>query len=87
MEWEDYLIVPQPEVGPGTEGYWLQRPQDAGRKHEWWYMADQTPQDVLLFLQHDSEDRQVVAHTSFMQPGKPPKEPRESIEVRLFVVY
>ncbi|KAJ0153149.1 hypothetical protein CTA2_149, partial [Colletotrichum tanaceti] len=30
MAWEDYLTVPQPEVGPGVEGYWLQRPQGAG---------------------------------------------------------
>ncbi|TDZ14034.1 Gibberellin cluster GA4 desaturase [Colletotrichum spinosum] len=87
MAWEDYLVVPQPEVGPGVEGYWLQRPQDAERQHKWWYMADQTPEDVLLFLQHDSEGAQVVAHTSFSLPGPAPAEPRESIEVRLFVVY
>ncbi|KAK6209789.1 hypothetical protein QIS74_11373 [Colletotrichum tabaci] len=87
MAWEDYLTVPQPEVGPGVEGYWLQRPQDAGRRHEWWYMADQTPEEVLLFLQHDSGGAQVVGHTSFTLPGPAPKEPRESIEVRLFVVY
>ncbi|KAK1840958.1 hypothetical protein CCHR01_16408 [Colletotrichum chrysophilum] len=87
MAWEDYLTVPQPEVGPGVEGFWLQRPQDADRRHDWWYMADQTPEEVLLFLQHDSEGAQVVAHTSFTQPGPVPKEPRESIEVRLFVVY
>ncbi|KAJ0339608.1 hypothetical protein KNSL1_011952 [Colletotrichum chrysophilum] len=55
MAWEDYLTVPQPEVGPGVEGFWLQRPQDADRRHDWWYMADQTPEEVLLFLQHDSE--------------------------------
>ncbi|KAI8240261.1 hypothetical protein K4K55_001014 [Colletotrichum sp. SAR 10_96] len=82
MAWEDYLTVPQPEVGPGVEGFWLQRPQDADRRHDWWYMADQTPEEVLLFLQHDSEGAQVVAHTSFAQPGPVPKEPRESIEVR-----
>ncbi|KZL81203.1 hypothetical protein CI238_08681 [Colletotrichum incanum] len=87
MAWEDYLIVPQPEVGPGVEGFWLQKPQDAGRHHDWWYMADQTPEEVLLFLQHDSKGAQVVAHTSFTLPGPAPKEPRESIEVRLFVVY
>ncbi|GJC86159.1 gibberellin cluster GA4 desaturase [Colletotrichum liriopes] len=87
MAWDDYLIVPQPEVGPGVEGFWLQTPQDAGRRHDWWYMADQTPEEVLLFLQHDSKGAQVVAHTSFTLPGPMPKEPRESIEVRLFVVY
>ncbi|KAF0327873.1 hypothetical protein GQ607_004703 [Colletotrichum asianum] len=85
LAWKDYLTVPQPEVGPGVEGFWLQRPQDADRRHDWWYMADQTPEEVLLFLQHDSEGAQVVAHTSFTQPGPVPKEPRESIEVRLFL--
>ncbi|KAF6807770.1 hypothetical protein CSOJ01_07972 [Colletotrichum sojae] len=87
MAWEDYLVVPQPEVGPGVEGYWLQSPRDEGRRHEWWYMAEQTPEEVLLFLQHDSAGEQVVAHTSFSLPGPVPPEPRESIEVRLFVVY
>lgn len=87
MAWEDYLVVPQPEVGPGTEGYWLQRPQDAGRAHAWWFMSGQTPNDVLLFLQHDSQGAQVVGHTSFQLPGEVLPEPRESIEVRLFVVY
>ncbi|KAI8201837.1 hypothetical protein K4K52_006889 [Colletotrichum sp. SAR 10_76] len=58
MAWEDYLTVPQPEVGPGVEGFWLQRPQNVDRKHDWWYMADQTPEEVLLFLQHDSEGAQ-----------------------------
>ncbi|GKT47672.1 gibberellin cluster GA4 desaturase [Colletotrichum spaethianum] len=80
MAWKDYLIVPQPEVGPGVEGYWLQKPQDAGRSHDWWFMADQTTEEVLLFLQHDSNGAQVVAHTSFTLPGQMPKEPRESIE-------
>lgn len=117
MDWKDYLVVPQPEVGrlafllpsnsppsrlrqladtgrsflvqvgPGVEGYWLQKPQDPDRRHEWWFLSDQTPNDVLLFLQHDSNGAQVVGHTSFQLPGEEPPEPRESIEVRLFVVY
>lgn len=87
VDWEDYLIVPQPEVGPGVEGYWVQRPQKEGRAHDWWYMAEQTPEEVLLFLQHDSKGAQVVAHTSFALPGPEPDEVRESIEVRLMVVY
>lgn len=87
VDWKDYLIIPQPEVGPGVEGYWVQRPQDEGRQHNWWYMPEQTPEDVLLFLQHDSKSSQVVAHTSFALPGPTPEEPRESIEVRMFVIY
>lgn len=87
MAWEDYLVVPQPEVGPGTEGFWLQRPQNPERQHEWWFMDKQTPDEVLLFLQHDSKGAQVIGHTSFQLPGEVPKEPRESIEVRLFVIY
>ncbi|KAJ3952505.1 hypothetical protein N0V92_011056 [Colletotrichum tropicale] len=83
MAWEDYLTVPQPEVGPGVEGFWLQRPQDVDRKHDWWYMADQTPEEVLLFLQHDSKGAQVVAHTSFTQPEPVPKEPRENVHAEI----
>lgn len=87
ITWDDYLTVPQPEVGPGTEGFWLQRPQDPDRQHEWWFMESQTPEEVLLFLQHDSDGAQVVGHTSFQLPGEVPKEARESTETRLFVVY
>lgn len=86
VDWEDYLTIPQPEVGPGVEGFWLQRPQK-GAQHKWWYMDSQTPEEVLLFLQNDTKGAQVVPHTSFSLPGPAPQEPRESIEVRLVLVY
>lgn len=89
VQWEDYMAVPQPEVGPDVDGYWLQRPTEnvEGKGHEWWYMGEQEPDDVLLFLQHDSEGRQVVPHTSVDLPGPVPEEARESVEVRLVVIY
>lgn len=87
VSWDDYLIVPQPEVGPGVEGYWIQNPAGEECKYDWWYMSAQTPEDVLLFLQHDSDGSQVIPHTSFALPGPVPEEARESIEVRLVVIY
>ncbi|KAI1073629.1 hypothetical protein F5B20DRAFT_497541 [Whalleya microplaca] len=84
---EDHLLVPSPEVGPGVEGWFLKKPSKEHSKHSWWYLNEQTPEEVLLFRQYDSEGSPVVPHTAISFPGPVPDEARESIEVRMIVVY
>lgn len=57
------------------------------KNHRWWYMKDQTPEDVLVFLQHDSQGGPVVPHAAFSLPEAPPSEPRQSIEARVIAVW
>lgn len=79
---DDYLTILQPERGPDVNSWFLQKRSG----QSWWYMAEQTPEDLLLFVQHDSEGGPVVPHSSFSLPTSSDK-PRESIEVRMVVVY
>lgn len=81
---EDRLSVPQPERGADVSSWFLQKSSG----HRWWYMREQTPDDLLLFLQYDSEGGPVVPHTAFSLPGTSADDPpRESIEVRMVVVF
>ncbi|KAI9021843.1 methyltransferase [Hyaloraphidium curvatum] len=61
-------------------------------QHAWYYLPRQTPEEVLLFKQFDSEPAQVrfAPHSAFKDPNAPPEggfAPRESIELRLFVFF
>ena len=62
--------------------------------YEWYYMSEQTPEEAVMFTQHDSDviKRRKTApgcclHTAFDVPGPMPPgaKPRESVEVRAFV--
>lgn len=79
---DDHLTVPQPERGPDVNSWFLQKRSG----HRWWYMEEQTPEDLLLFLQYDSDGGPVVPHTALSLP-KSSGEARESIEVRMVVVF
>jgi hypothetical protein len=61
---------------------------------EWYYMSEQTPEEVIMFTQYDSDvlkSRRPMpgcsVHTAFDVPGPMPAGalPRESVEVRAFV--
>lgn len=80
---EELLRVAQPDRGPDTASWFLQKGSGG---HGWWYMSGQTPEDLLLFMQHDSDGGMVVPHASFSLPAQP-DEARESIEVRLIAVF
>ncbi|KAF2764963.1 hypothetical protein EJ03DRAFT_369989 [Teratosphaeria nubilosa] len=58
-------------------------------EHKWYYLSNQTPSEVLLFTQFDSEDMeeggQCVAHSSFVDPEYVDGPARESIEIKMFV--
>jgi len=57
-------------------------------KHEWYYLADQTPEEVTLIKCYDSdEDRaRLTPHSAFSDSTSPASAPdRQSIEVRALV--
>jgi len=84
---EDFILVEQPEIGPGVESYYMRKPAKAGGEYTWWYMDKQAPEEVLFFLQFDSEGRVPVAHTAVSLPEAEAEEARESIEARFIVVF
>ena len=56
--------------------------------HRWWYLSEQTPEEVTLIKCYDSEvDRaRLTPHTAFLDESSPKDAPqRESIEVRCLV--
>jgi len=59
-------------------------------EHQWWYLSDQTPEEVTLIKCFDSEDREGTArltpHSAFVDKSSPENAPhRQSIEVRALV--
>lgn len=79
---DDFVIVNDARRGPRHGSYFLQK-RDG---HRWWYMKEQTPEEILFFLQYDSAGSPPVPHTSVELPT-PPQEARQSIEVRLAVCF
>lgn len=79
---EDLLLVPDPKRGAEVSSWFLQK----GSGHNWWYMREQTPEDVLFFLQYDSDGGPAVPHTAFSLPDTA-DDTRESIEVRMIAVF
>jgi hypothetical protein len=58
--------------------------------HRWYYFRDMTPEEVLVFKAHDSDNRYAsrVAHTAFNDPTCPPGvETRSSVETRAFAFF
>jgi len=57
--------------------------------HQWFYMSDQTPEDILLFKTYDSHDVGGTAiaapHASWEEPAKSHLPPRTSFDLRAFV--
>ncbi|KAH8104736.1 hypothetical protein BXZ70DRAFT_922158 [Cristinia sonorae] len=57
-------------------------------QHEWWYLGEQTPEEVTLIKCFDSEEdrARLTPHSAFLDVGSPKDAPeRESIEVRALV--
>ena len=57
--------------------------------HQFYYMYAQRPDEVLIFKTAESDETAVgaVPHTSFREPGTEHFPTRESLEMRLLVVY
>lgn len=58
--------------------------------HRWCYFSNMTPEEVLVFITHDSDPARPhqVAHTAFFDPTCPPGTPtRGSVEMRALVLF
>ncbi len=56
--------------------------------HQWWYLAQQTPEEVTLIKCYDSKTdvARFTPHSAFFDPTSPMDAPqRQSIELRVFV--
>lgn len=60
-----------------------------GAGHRWWYASDMGPEDLLVFVGHDSATPDAVQpfHTGFDIPGNEDAAPRASLEARFFAFY
>lgn len=57
-------------------------------QHRWYYLSDQTPDEVTLIKCYDSEvdKARLTPHSAFFDASSSPEAPqRESIEVRVLV--
>ncbi|KAL7280143.1 LOW QUALITY PROTEIN: hypothetical protein ACG7TL_006562 [Trametes sanguinea] len=79
-------LVPVRYIYPNREGATFSVRYNPA--HRWWYLAQQTPDEVTLIKCYDSEtDRaRLTPHTAFWDQTSPKDAPhRQSIEVRAFV--
>ncbi|KAI9744139.1 MAG: hypothetical protein M1818_002291 [Claussenomyces sp. TS43310] len=79
-------LVPTKLIYPDREGetYAVR----AGNGHRWFYLNEQTPEEVLLIKCFDSKTdgrARRVPHTAFVDPERENEAARESIEVRALV--
>lgn len=83
-----------PDIGP-VEIYAIRAPsgEEVGR-HKWYYLKDQTPEEVLVFRIFDERyfrdgvvEKFGAPHTSFTDPGTEHLPARQSIELRCFCFF
>ncbi|KAK4500890.1 hypothetical protein PRZ48_009082 [Zasmidium cellare] len=69
---------------------------ETGCKHQWYWMKDQTVDDLLIIKLHDSEGKaeedfsapvRSAPHSSFVIPGTEDKPTRKSVEMRAVVIF
>ncbi len=60
-----------------------------GSGHRWWYLSAMSPDELLVFIGHDSATPEAVQpfHTGFDVPGHEDATPRASLEARFFAFY
>jgi hypothetical protein len=64
--------------------------KEGGEGHKWWYMSQQSPEDVLCFTIFDSKTdgrARRVPHSSFTDPEYEDRDARMSVEVRALVFH
>jgi hypothetical protein len=98
----DYISVPQADLASyeydrgeqkDVENYWVDSGLKEGQKdeelrHKWYYLHEQTPDEVMLFKIYDSDEvakTKGVAHSAVVVEGTEELPPRQSIEMRAFV--
>jgi len=83
---EAHDLVPVRHIYPHREGSTFSVRYNP--KHQWYYLSNQTPEEVTLIKCYDSEvDRaRLTPHSAFWDKSTPPVAPhRQSIEVRCLV--
>ncbi|OSX56950.1 hypothetical protein POSPLADRAFT_1050355 [Postia placenta MAD-698-R-SB12] len=83
---ETHDLVPARLIYPHREGSTFSVRYNP--KHQWYYLSNQTPEEVLLIKCYDSDvdKARLTPHTAFPDTTSPPEAPhRESIEVRCLV--
>jgi len=83
---ETHDLVPVRFIYPHREGSTFSVRYNPN--HKWYYLSNQTPEEVTLIKCYDSEVNRarLTPHSAFPDPTSPPEAPmRESIEVRCLV--
>jgi len=83
----EHDLVPTKFIYPDREGSIFSVKYNPN--HRWYYLSDQTPEEVTLIKCYDSEvdKARLTPHSAFLDAGSPPEAPhRESIEVRALVL-
>lgn len=83
---ETHDLVPVRHIYPHREGSTFGVRYNP--KHQWYYLSNQTPEEVTLIKCYDSEVNRarLTPHSAFPDSTSPPEAPqRESIEVRCLV--
>lgn len=87
---EDYLSVDVPLTAEATAEQYRLKSHTAHR-HKWYYFPSMMKDEVLLFIQYDSDvnnPTRFCFHTAFDDPTVDPKLPqRESVEVRAIAFF
>lgn len=89
---EDYVIL-QPGKRKTYDGEWsvLKHGDPAqGVRHQWYYVANQRLDELLVFKHHDSAQEGVAwrcGHGAFAIPGTEDLPDRHSLEIRAFCIY
>ena len=72
-------------TGNKSENYVMSHGEQARQVHEWWYMSEMQPWEMVVFKGYDTERALPgwrCPHTAFRLPGSEREAPRESIETR-----
>ena len=72
------------------DGIWESFTVCPNENHQWYYLKEQNPEEVMLFKCFDSKvdgRARRVPHSAFVDQGTENEVPRESIEVRALVFH
>lgn len=86
---EAMAVLDPPELAPQVMRA-LSEVYRANPRHRWYYFADMTLDEVLVFKTYESDPSRgrAVAHTAFTAPNCPPGvPPRRSIEARVVALF
>jgi hypothetical protein len=77
-------------TGNKSENYVMSHGEKDKQVHEWWYMSNMQPWEMVVFKGFDTKKETPgwrCPHTAFRLPGCEGGDPRESIEVRIVAFW